>query len=105
MGNAAFEGSAAARAIYALADQVTGLPITRLCREGTLEELTPTDIAQVTVVATSLASLATIEECLGGRSQPLAVAGHSVGELAAMACAGALDTETALRLVHRRGAL
>src|SRR5439155_12868647 len=56
-------------------------------------------------VTTSLASAAAIEECLGASLAPLAVAGHSVGELAAMACAGALDAETTLRLVHRRGAL
>ena len=36
MGTALCDGSAAARAVYALADHVTGLPITRLCREGSL---------------------------------------------------------------------
>ncbi len=105
MGKALCDGSAAARAIYTLADRVTGLPITNLCREGSIEDLTPTEIAQVAVVTTSLATAAAIEECMGQSIPAVAVAGHSVGELAAMVCAGAIEAETALRLVHRRGAL
>lgn len=105
MGAALCEQSSAARALYALADEVTGLPITRLCCEGSLEELTPTDIAQVAVVTTSLASVAAAEELLGGPIPAGAAAGHSVGEMAALGWAGALDSETALRLVRQRGAL
>jgi [acyl-carrier-protein] S-malonyltransferase len=91
-----------ARAIFDLADQVTGLPITALCEAGPLEELTATEVAQPALVATSLAALAVLREQLSGSLPVQAVAGHSVGEFAACVAAGALDEEQALRLVHVR---
>lgn len=94
--------SARARAIFDLADAITGLPITRLCEEGPLDRLTATDVAQPAVVATSLAALAVLGEQCGTSLQPGAVAGHSVGEFAACVAAGVMDEATALRLVHVR---
>ncbi len=94
--------SARARALFDLADRLTGLPITRLCAAGPLERLTATEVAQPAVVATSLAALAVLEEELGDAVRPAAVAGHSVGELAACVAAGTLDAEVALRLVQVR---
>ena len=91
-----------AQALFALADRVTDLPIVQLCEAGPLERLTATEIAQPAVVATSLAALAVLREELGGNLDVAAVAGHSVGELAAYAAAGALDDEAVLRLVHVR---
>jgi [acyl-carrier-protein] S-malonyltransferase len=96
------QASARARAIFELADRLTGLPITRLAEEGPLEDLTATEVAQPALVATSLAALAVLREKLPGDWAPGAVAGHSVGELAAYVAAGALDEEEALRLVHVR---
>jgi [acyl-carrier-protein] S-malonyltransferase len=94
------EHSAEARRLFGLADEVTGLPITRLCTEGPLERLTDTDVAQPAVVTTSLAALAVLrEEC---DLTPSAVAGHSVGELAAYVAAGVMDAASGLRLVHLR---
>jgi [acyl-carrier-protein] S-malonyltransferase len=96
------QASRRAREIFALADAVTGLPITRLSEQGPLEELTATEIAQPALVATSLAALAVLREQLPGSLAVHAVAGHSVGELAACVAADALDEEDALRLVHVR---
>lgn len=90
--------SAAARAIFELADSVTGLPITRLCEEGPLERLTATEVAQPAVVTTSLAALAVVRSEVDFG----AVAGHSVGEYAAYVAADVFDVETALKLVHVR---
>lgn len=105
MGVALFERSAAAREIYALADKVSGLPITELCCTGTLEELTSTEVTQLAVVATSLAVAASLEEQLGFQPTALAAAGHSVGELTAMGWAGALTAGDTLRLVQERSRL
>ncbi|TME29733.1 MAG: ACP S-malonyltransferase [Chloroflexi bacterium] len=100
MGTDLRAASADARAIFALTDGITALPITRLCEEGPLERLTETDIAQPAVVATSLAALAVLRERLV--LKPDAVAGHSVGEFAAYVAAGVLDARAALELVHTR---
>jgi [acyl-carrier-protein] S-malonyltransferase len=100
MGTDLAQNSAEARRLFDLADSVTGLPITRLCREGPLERLTETDVAQPAVVVTSLAALAVLSEHVG--VNPAAVAGHSVGEYAAYVCAGVFDAETALQLVQAR---
>lgn len=96
------ETNARARAIFELADGVTGLPITRLAAAGPLDALTATQVAQPALLATSLAALAVLREQLSGSLLVDAVAGHSVGELAACVAAGALDEEHALRLVHVR---
>jgi [acyl-carrier-protein] S-malonyltransferase len=100
MGSDLREHSAAARRLFALADAVTGLAISHLCAEGPLERLTDTEVAQPAVVTTSLAALAVLRSELN--VEPVAVAGHSVGELAAYVAAGALDDIPALRLVHAR---
>jgi [acyl-carrier-protein] S-malonyltransferase len=92
--------SADARRVFDLADEITGLPITRLCVEGPLDRLTETDVAQPAVVAASLAALAVVRQRLGVDAD--AVAGHSVGEYAAYAAAGILSIEDALKLVHAR---
>ena len=96
------ERSSRAREIYAAAERATGLPIARLCAEGPIERLTATEVAQPAVVATSLAALSVLEEAVGASLDPLALAGHSVGEYAAAAPAGALDPADVLALVHAR---
>ena len=92
--------SAQARRMFELADELTGLPVSRLCAEGPLDRLTETDVAQPAVVATSLAALAVLRERVELRSE--ATAGHSVGEFAAYVAAGVLTPEDALRLVSAR---
>lgn len=105
MGVALRQASDTADMLFRLADEVSGLPIGELCASGPLEALTRTNVAQTAVVATSLAAAAVLEEVLGGPPYVTAVAGHSVGELAAMCWASALDVSTALGLVHERGRL
>jgi [acyl-carrier-protein] S-malonyltransferase len=105
MGVALREASARADHVFALAEQVSNLPMCTLCAQGPMEELTRTDVAQLAVVATSLAALAVLEERLSSKVPVVATAGHSVGELAAMCFADALDIESTLRLVYQRGAL
>lgn len=59
--------------------------------------------AQVLITGTSLAAWAAIKNRLPAR--PAVVAGYSVGELAAFACAGVFDTDQALKLAVQRAAL
>jgi len=68
---------------------------------GDEELIRPTEIAQPALVFTEVVLAA----ALPGDLDVVAVAGHSVGELAALAAAGALDPEAALRLAVERGRL
>lgn len=60
-------------------------------------------VAQVLITGVSLATWAALEPRLPG--PPVAVAGYSVGELAACACAGAFGSGPALDLAVRRAGL
>jgi len=77
-----------------------GYKLDSLCFYGPLERLSQTDVTQPALFTVSVAALRAIEE-LG--VVPDAVAGHSVGEYAALVAAGAIDFPSGLRLVSRRG--
>jgi [acyl-carrier-protein] S-malonyltransferase len=85
-----------------MADEASGLDVTRLVAEGPTEELTRTDVAQPALFAVSLA-VAEAAADLGLSSD--FVAGHSLGEYTAAVAAGALGLEEGMRLVARRGRL
>jgi [acyl-carrier-protein] S-malonyltransferase len=78
---------------------VTGLDLVRYGTEADAEEIRDTAVAQPLLVAAALAAY----EALYADAVPDAVAGHSVGELAAAAIAGVLTPEAALVLVRERG--
>lgn len=107
MGRPLYEQSPAARAIFEQADEILGMPLTRLCFEGPEDELQDTINAQPAILTVSLAMLAALNErILGlGEIKPRYVAGHSLGEYSALVAAGVLSFEEGLRLVHERGRL
>ncbi|MEU6749823.1 ACP S-malonyltransferase [Spirillospora sp. NPDC046719] len=78
---------------------VTGLDLVRYGTTADAEEIRDTAVAQPLLVAAALAAY----EVLYEDAVPGAVAGHSVGELAAAAIAGVLTPEAALVLVRERG--
>ncbi|HVG97790.1 MAG TPA: acyltransferase domain-containing protein, partial [Chloroflexota bacterium] len=94
MGRELYEHSAAARRVLDLADSALDLPLTRLLFEGPAEALQDTLNAQPAIVAVSLAALAALRESWeAAQGEPLPrpafVAGHSVGEYAALVAGGA----------------
>ena len=91
-----------ARAAFETADQVLGVPLSRLCWEGPEDELRRTENAQPALLAHSIAALRVIES---RGYAPALVAGHSLGEYSACVAAKALSYDDALRLVRRRGEL
>lgn len=91
---------AGARAVFDEADQYLGSKISTLCFYGPEESLRETIYAQPALFATSVAALQALGEA--GAPAPSAVAGHSVGEYAALVAAHALDFSTGLRLVEHR---
>jgi [acyl-carrier-protein] S-malonyltransferase len=87
-------------AVIDLGSEASGLDLRRLCFEASEEELVETEVQQPALVATSLAVLAAIR---ARGIKPDFVVGHSVGEFAALAAAGALRFEEAIGLVRERG--
>lgn len=93
-----------ARQVYEEADEVLGFPLSSLCFEGPKEALDDTFSTQPAIFCTSLAVLRVLES--GGTLPAVAmVAGHSLGELTALAAVGAMDFAYGLRLVRERGRL
>jgi malonyl CoA-acyl carrier protein transacylase len=82
-----------------LATDVTGLPVRRLCLEGSAEQLARPDVGQPALFALCLA-LTEVAREQGLR--PAMAAGRGVGELAAAVAAGALDPADGMRLVALR---
>jgi [acyl-carrier-protein] S-malonyltransferase len=93
-----------ARQVYEEADEVLGFPLSSLCFEGPKEALDDTISTQPAIFCTSLAVLRVLES---GATLPAVamVAGHSLGELTALAAVGAMDFAHGLRLVRERGRL
>jgi [acyl-carrier-protein] S-malonyltransferase len=100
MGRAIADAFPEARALFDEASEAVGFDVARLCFEGPMEELTRTQLQQPALVATSLACLRAVES-VGIRAD--FVVGHSVGEYAALAAAGAVSDRDALVLVRERG--
>jgi len=86
--------------VYRRASEASGLDLVHLCFEAPETELVQTDVQQPALVTTSLAVLAALK---AQGYKPDFVVGHSVGEFAALAAAGALQTEDAIALVRERG--
>lgn len=80
-----------------------GLPaVSELCRTSPSEVLRETQVAQPCIYAMSWAVWSVLT---GHGIRPDAVAGHSLGEFAALAAAGAISFEEGFRMVTLRGRL
>ena len=90
------------------ADLALGWKVSDVAWDGPEERLNQTQQTQPCLVATSLACLAALRAAsarAGVELKPAFVAGHSVGEYAALVAAGVLAAPDAIRLVARRGEL
>ena len=107
MGRDLCEAFAAARDLFDRAEQAVGLELKKLCFDGPEEELARTDISQPAIFTVSAAALAVMEDLLEPAqwhaAQPTHTAGLSLGEYTALYAAGAMDFETGVKLVARRG--
>lgn len=96
MGKDLYEKSEEARKMFDLANDILGFAITDMMFEGTAEELKQTKVTQPAVFLHSVI----LAKVLG--VEPVAVAGHSLGEFSALVVSGALSFEDGLRLVAKR---
>ncbi|MBU0479851.1 MAG: ACP S-malonyltransferase [Proteobacteria bacterium] len=91
-----------ARSLIDKADAISGYPIRKLCLEGPMEELTRTAHLQPAITVQNLMALRGLTRA---GINPDYVAGHSLGEYAALCAAGVISEDDTLRLVTERGRL
>lgn len=104
MGQALAEAHPEARDVFAAVNEALGQDLSGLMANGPADELTLTENAQPALMAVSMAVIRVLEarglNLAGAASY---VAGHSLGEYAALTAAGALELEDTARLLKLRG--
>ena len=100
MGKELAEKYPVARAVFEEADSVLGFSISRMCFEGTEDELKLTANTQPAILTCSVAVYRVAAE---KGLQPDFVAGHSLGEYSALVASGSLKFTDAVQLVRKRG--
>ncbi|MBL8061276.1 MAG: ACP S-malonyltransferase [Chthonomonas sp.] len=101
MGHSLYENFDAAKQVF---DEVSGalqIDVAKLCFESSEDELRQTQNAQIALYTCGLAAY----RALAMEGYADALAGHSVGEYAAVVASGALTVREGARLVWRRGEL
>lgn len=88
---------------FAEASSVLGYDLWQLVQQGPAEELNKTWQTQPALLAASVAIWRVWQQQNG--TQPVLMAGHSLGEYSALVCAGVLDFKQAISLVELRGKL
>ena len=97
MGKELFESNASAREMFLRANDILGFDITKVMFSGSAEDLKATAVTQPAVFLHSVITATCMEDF-----KPEMTAGHSLGEFSALVAAGAMDFESALRLVAIR---
>ncbi len=93
----------AARAVFDTADTALGVALSGLCFTGPEAELTLTTNTQPALVTHAIAALVAALDAGKITRSPAFVAGHSLGEYAALVAAGSVTFEEGVRLVRERG--
>jgi [acyl-carrier-protein] S-malonyltransferase len=88
---------------FAEASSALGYDLWQLVQQGPAEELNKTWQTQPALLAASVAIWRVWQQQNG--TQPVLMAGHSLGEYSALVCAGVLDFKQAISLVELRGKL
>ncbi len=104
MGRALSESFVEAKKIFEGTDEILGVPLSRIMWEGPESALNDTLNTQPALFVHSLAAHVVIR-ARHPALQPAFLAGHSLGQLSALAASGAISFEDGLRLVRKRGEL
>jgi [acyl-carrier-protein] S-malonyltransferase len=100
MGKELAEKFPVAKAVFDEADKALGFSISKMCFEGTEDELKLTANTQPAILTVSVAINRILEE---KGLRPDFVAGHSLGEYSALVAAGSLKFSDAVQIVRKRG--
>ena len=98
MGKELFEKSKLAQEYFKRGNDILGFSITDVMFEGSVEDLRQTKFSQPAIFLHSFI----LAKTLGNDFNPDMVAGHSLGEISALAAIGSLDFESALKLISIR---
>jgi [acyl-carrier-protein] S-malonyltransferase len=100
MGKELAEKYSAARAVFEEANKALGFSVSKMCFEGTEDELKLTANTQPAILTVSVAAQRVLAE---KGITPDYVAGHSLGEYSALVASGSLGFADAAKLVRMRG--
>lgn len=105
MGLSLYKNSLEAKEVFQEVDETLKQKLSRLMFEGDLEELTKTANTQPALMAVSLACVRVLEKQAGKPLSDLGtfIAGHSLGEYAALCAGGTFSLETTAKLLRLRG--
>ncbi len=103
MGKLLCEKAVEAEKVFEEANYTLGQDIKKLCFEGDLNELTKTENTQPAILTVSVAAFKLYIKEIG--IEPVYAAGHSLGEISALTCSGAIKFSEALKIVRKRGML
>lgn len=98
MGKDLYESSKIVQSYFEEANDILGYRISDTMFEGSMADLTKTEVTQPAVFLHSIAKIKLIKDSF----QPDMVAGHSLGEFSALVAADALSWQDGLILVHKR---
>ncbi len=87
-------------AVVERAEKASGERLAHFLLDATAEELAPTREAQLSVLTTSLVIWDALRDELD--EAPIALAGHSLGQITALIAAGVLELDDGVRLAARR---
>ncbi|HLP62583.1 MAG TPA: ACP S-malonyltransferase, partial [Candidatus Deferrimicrobium sp.] len=97
MGKDLYDRTDFGKKTFQMADDILGYHFSKICFEGSEEELRLTYNGQPALLTVSYILFNLLER------KPAIAAGHSLGEYSALLCAGAMKFEDAVLLVHKRG--
>ena len=104
MGLEFYENFKEAKNIFKKADEKLGFPISKIILEGPADQLQLTKNTQPAILTVSYTIFKILREEFNVDLKLFKYfAGHSLGEYSALVCAGALDFEDAIYLLHERG--
>jgi [acyl-carrier-protein] S-malonyltransferase len=100
MGKELAERFSAARAVFEEADKALGFSLSKLCFEGSEDDLKLTANTQPAILTVSVAAARVLAE---KGITPDYLAGHSLGEYSGLVASGSLSFSDAVKLVRKRG--
>lgn len=103
MGKNIYMHNKIARDLFEEASTVLGYDLAKLCFKGNIEELSRMDLVQPAILTTSVSGFQVFMK--RADQKPSYLLGHSLGEISALVCSGAMDFADGIRIVDRRGKL